>query len=384
MTTTEDSAKAPEFWGKYVHEMRDVLVASVMSQKNAVLLSAPGWGKTRVAKRVSEEIAGKDGSIFIRLEGSTPPQVVKGMIDPAKALESPPKFVVVTDNTPYDPRANIVVLDEIFRPPDPVFDALVDILDRHDVNPDDAPVVWGTSNFVIKNQRTNAVVDRIALWLWITPQSLDVSKFVNEIAHRKRGVELSIPSNGRAMPTWEDVLRVRSYKPKQSTIDTVTSILTTLSAEAKVSSFDVNPRRLTHWFDILYRYSAWVEDSADFETIPAEAAVILRYAYPTLSADDWRKWDQVARSVGDPLQAALDSATEQAYAAFKKIMEKNMQPSDSALELGKVLAQVQTTLKHLEKAYGSDRRIAEQNTAISKTYSQILNGQDPFDVDVDW
>lgn len=382
MATTKQK-KAPEFWGKYVHELRDVLVASVVSQKNCVLLSSPGWGKTRIAKRVSEEIATEAGSIFIRLEGSTPPQVVKGMIDPAKALQSPPEFVLVTDGTPYDPAANIVVLDEIFRPPDPVFDALVDILDRHDVNPDDAPVVWGTSNFVVKNQRTNAVVDRIALWLWISPQTLNIEEFVSEIAHRKRGTELTIPSNGRAMPEWEDVLKVRSYAPKQKTVDAIASLLTTLSAEAVRSGFEINPRRLTHWYDILYRYTAWLEDSPDFDLVPAQAAMILRYAFPTLSEDEWRKWDQVARSVGDPLQAALDSASAQAYDAFKDIMRRGLSPSDQALDLGKVLAQVQSTLKLLEKSHSSDPRIAQKTTEISKTYSQILNGQDPFDVDMD-
>lgn len=381
MAKTE-SSKNPEFWGAYVHEIRDVLVASVMAQKNCVLLSAPGWGKTRIAKRMSEEIAGIDNRIFKRLEGSTPPQVVKGMIDPAKALESPPKFVTITDGTPYDPSANIVVLDEIFRPPDPVFDALVDILDRHDVNPDEAPVVWGTSNFVVKNQRTNAVVDRIALWLWVSPQSIDVGEFVKQISHRKRGVDLAIPTNGKPFPTWEDVLRIRGYEPDDDTIDMIISILTTLSAEAKKEAFDVNPRRLTHWFDILYRYSAWLADSDNFTAIPAQASMILRYAYPTLTEESWRKWDEVARSIADPLSSALESATDQAYSAFKDIMNKKdkMTASETALELGKVLAQVQSTLKSLEKSYGTDQRINKQITEISKTYSTILNGEDPFKV----
>ncbi|MHC4748290.1 MAG: AAA family ATPase [Planctomycetota bacterium] len=373
----------PEFWGKYVHEVRDVLIASVMSQKNAVLLSAPGWGKTRIAKRLSEEIAAEYGSFFIRLEGSTPPQVVKGMVDPAKALQDPPEFILKQEDTPYDKRAQIVVLDEIFRPSDPVFDSLVDVLDRHDVNPDDAPVVWGTSNFVVKNQRTNAVIDRVALWLWVTPQTMEVEDFIQHIAYRKRGTDLAVPTNGVPLPTWEDVIKVRSYEPSEKTVKVITSLLSTLAAESAVAGFDVNPRRLTHWYDLVYRYTAWLEGSADFELVPAQAATVLRYAFPTLTEEDWRKWDQVARSVGDPILAALDSATNQAYDAFKDIMKTGMSPSESAAELGKILAQVQSTMKHLEKTHGKDPRIAERVTAISNTYAQILNGQDPFGVDME-
>jgi hypothetical protein len=235
----------------------------------------------------------------------------------------------------------------------------------------------------VKNQRTNAVIDRVALWLWIQPQTLDVDGFVDQIAHRKRGTELQVPTNGRAFPTWEDVIRVRSYEPKQKTVDAIKSLLRTLSVEAKTESFDINPRRVTHWYDILYRYTAWLVDAPDFDLVPAQAATILRYAYPALSMEDWRKWDQVARSVGDPLQAALDSATMQAHEAFKDVMRQNAKPSEMALKLGKALAQVQSTLTTLEDTHGKDTRIGEANIAISNTYSEILNGNDPFEIDMD-
>jgi MoxR-like ATPase len=373
-----DSTRPPEFHGAYVREVRDVLLAAIMAQKNVVLLSAPGWGKTRIAKKLSTDIAG-DGSIFKRLEGSTPPDDVKGMIDPEKALQSPPKFERNITGTPYDPKAKIVVMDEIFRPSDPVFDLLVDILDRQDVNPDEAPVVIGTSNFVIKNQRTNAVIDRVALWLWIRKQSLDVDSLVDVIARRERGTDLAIPTNGRALPTWDEVLEVRNYKPDDATIQAIKTLLETLVVECVANNKDVNPRRLTHWFEILYYYTAWLKESPTFTDIPPQAATVLRFAFPTLSMKEWQDWDVIARAVGDPLKAALDSAKNQAYESFKDIMQKNLPASELAMELGTVLAGVQSTLNELKKE-SDDQRIGEILTEISGTYSQVLNGQNPFEV----
>ena len=106
----------------------------------------------------------------------TPPEALRGAYDPAALLNGRLERVVA--GTPYDPTARVSILDEVFRANEVVFDTMLDVLDRLDAKPAQAPVAWATANFVAQGERVEALLDRIALWLWISPDAMDVAAIV--------------------------------------------------------------------------------------------------------------------------------------------------------------------------------------------------------------
>lgn len=358
------------FQGEYVREISHFLISSVVSRQNAVMVSEPGWGKTAIARSLSEEIAGEN-TVFIRLEGSTPPEAVKGMYDPDKFMNDG-KLEAIIEGTPFDPDAFIVIADEIFRPNEVVFDLMLEVLDRQSTSPDDAPVVWGTSNFVAEGERIEAVLDRIALWMWMQPEQLDVKSFVNGIYGRKKGHKLDMPTNSMPVPTIEKVMEIREYVPDKRTAQNVADLLDVLAHEARLEEFKISPRRLTQWFELVYRTSAFILDTPDFDAVPTQAALALRWAYPTLSHEEWAKWAKVSSAVADPIGAAIDAILRESFSAFEKAnIDSYNSKSDRSMVLGEILSRSQRSLKALN---ANDPRIDDAMDSLSKRFTKIVHG----------
>jgi MoxR-like ATPase len=361
--------KHSQFQGEYIRDIAHFLIASAVSRQNAVMVSEPGWGKTAIARALGKEIAG-DNTVFIRLEGSTPPEEVKGSYDPAKYIDEG-KLEPIVKGTPFDPNAFIVIADEIFRPNEVVFDLMLEVLDRQSTSPDDAPVVWGTSNFVAEGERIEAVLDRIALWLWLQPERLDVKSFISGIFRRKKGEQLGIPTNSVPTPSIEKILEVRSFVPETSTAETIANLLDVLAQEARRENFKISPRRLTQWFELVYRTSAFILDEPDFDTVPTQAAIILRWAYPTLSHQEWAKWAKVSSAVADPVGTAIDAVLREAFEAFDEAEVGSYQSkSDKSMVLGEILSRSMRSLKALKI---NDPRIEEAQESLSKRFTRIVH-----------
>src|SRR3990167_7020166 len=227
------------FQGAYIGDIRDTLIASALSGHHVILLSAPGWGKTNVAVEVAKAIAG-DNHVFIGLDSTTPPEAMSGMIDPAAILDTPPRLEKVIKGTPYDPNARIVTLDEIGRASEIVFDMLLHVLQPYHVDPDHAPSVWATSNFAPSGDRQEALRDRFALWMWVSPQSMDVRGLVKTRLNRKFGESLAVP-NGVPVPDWNDVMRIRQARPNDATSTAVAAVIETLATEAVQAGYQLSP-----------------------------------------------------------------------------------------------------------------------------------------------
>jgi MoxR-like ATPase len=364
-----------EFQGKYVAEMRDALFASALSGLHLVMMSSPGWGKTAVAREVMSMIAG-DESIFIRCEGSTPPEAVKGMPDPAAALDSPPRIELNIEGTPYDPKARIVLIDEIFRPNDVVFDVFVDTLDRQDVNIDEAPVVWGTSNFVTQSDRTAAVRDRFAMWVWFDPKKMDVENIVSAQVARDYGQSLKVPTNG-SVPSLADIERVKKARPNRAeTSSAIATWLEILAEEAANENFDVNPRRITQWTQLVYRTSVFYHNDADFDSVHPKTVEAMRWAMPTLDFKEWRKWEKIVNSMRDVVGAAIDSLMREAYKKFKVISNSTSDKTELAFQLGEALAEAQRSLGELDS---EDKRLEKAVNDLTGYYAAFLRGKDPLE-----
>ncbi len=58
------------FVGGYVNDMVNVLAAALIGRQNAVLIGAPGYGKTRVALSFAHQVVGKDATSVTRLDAA--------------------------------------------------------------------------------------------------------------------------------------------------------------------------------------------------------------------------------------------------------------------------------------------------------------------------
>jgi MoxR-like ATPase len=180
-----------------------------LANQHAIVLGAPGWGKTAVGRALAAQLAPAPEAVtFVRVDPSTPPEVVRGACDPAPLLAG--RLEPVTSGTPYGPGCRLAILDEVFRANEMMFDALLDVLDRQDAAPGHPDSVWTTANFVAAGERVEALRDRFALWLWLSPDTLDVSELV--------GTHLSANGQGSLMvsgviPDWQTLEDTRRARP---------------------------------------------------------------------------------------------------------------------------------------------------------------------------
>jgi hypothetical protein len=279
------------------------------------------------------------------------------------------------EGTPYDPKAKIVLIDEIFRPNDVVFDVFVDTLDRQDVDADNAPVVWGTSNFVTQSDRTAAVRDRFAMWVWFDPKRMDVTNIVGAQVHRDYGERLAVPINGK-VPTLETIEEAKKARPKkEETISAIATWLEILAEEAQAKGFDMNPRRITQWTQLVYRTSVFWHEEEDFDSVHPKTVDAMRWAMPTLEYSQWVQWDKIVSSMRDVVGAAIDSLMREAYKKFKAISNSTSDKTDLAFQLGEALAEAQRSLNELDS---EDKRLENAVTDLTGYYAAFLRGRDPL------
>ena len=352
------------FAGSYVDDMTGVLVASVLSRQHAIILGAPGWGKTAVSRSLAQALAG-DAFSFTRLDPSTPPDRVMGAYNPAALLDGRLERVVA--GTPYDPRTRVAILDEIGRANEVTFDALLDTLDRVDV---DAPPVWATSNFMPSNERTAALVDRFGLWFWITPGTLDVAAIV----------AAQLAGNGRpqvstaGLPTWAQIEEVRSAAPGPNAVAAIGDMAASLKVEAESQGRSLNPRRVAQWSPLLFRAAVWFGGSADFTAVPDAAARLLRYAWPAVTADEAATWQKIAASVVDTLGEAIEQAMVKVKQAMDELIKAG--PMQKAEVIGRLTVQMQQVQANLESLAGENNpRVEEAVVRMNGWLQQAMLGQ---------
>jgi MoxR-like ATPase len=158
------------FAGRYVDDVRDLYLASILSGLHCVAMSGPGWGKTDIALSMARDIAPANHAVA-RLHPATPPEEVRGAVKTDVLLASS-RIEYEVQGTPYDPANRLVIIDEIGRANKVVVSMLMFLLDRKDVA--FPPPVWATSNFMPAGPEAKARLDRIALWHWILPNPGDI------------------------------------------------------------------------------------------------------------------------------------------------------------------------------------------------------------------
>jgi len=363
-----------KFVGKYIEDMTLALKASVVSHQHALLISPPGWGKTDVCLSAAHKCLGaQDGTIFLRFASSTPPQKVEGMFDPQAAIANPPRFVLQREGTLFDPNGKIIIADEIGRPSDIVFDILIDGLNRKDIPAKDVPVIWGTSNFAMTSARSEALRDRIGLWAWFHPKSVDIGAVVNAHANAIYQ-ELEIDD----FPTWDIVQDVRSADPGKHALSACREIIELLAQEAAKASLEVNARRATQWFDILFRTNVLMTGKADFSSLEPEASKCLTWAWVNTDETKANEWAKIATCVVDIVGTAVDELKRNVLDKVKTILRNpqgNTSRSGQMIEFGRI---IQEGKREIESLGSKDKRVKEALDDLEATFVRIARGEDPF------
>jgi MoxR-like ATPase len=334
------------FVGGYVNDMVAVLTAAMIGRQNAVIIGAPGWGKTRIALSFAHQVVGKDATSVTRLHPAAPPDVFMGAYDPIAFTQG--KLSRVTAGTPYDPDCKFALIDEFSRANEAAFDAMLDVADRLDV--DDAPPVVATANFPPTGERTKALLDRFALWFWVNPGNVDAAALSSARLQSYSGGRPDPRVNVSHVPTQAQLQEIWSASPGPHAAAAVSSFVGELEAEASKNGLVVNPRRNAQWTDMLFRLGMWYAGmDNDFSAVPDAAAKMLIYAWPAQDANEAASWAQIALSVVDTVAAAIDAATAQVMVAMENIIKAkdHSQKGLAIMDAVKVQTSAEQTIKSL-------------------------------------
>lgn len=370
------------FQGQYVEELKLAAIASAVSGVHVMFIGKPGRGKTMIAKFAAMIMFGVDRVVFLRFDATTPPEKIQGHPDIAKLLSETPVFELVKDGSIYDPNAKCIILDELFRAMDTSYDIVLDALDRQDINADDAPVAFATSNFTATSERTEALRDRIGLWVWLPDEALDVKAIVmNQLQSLGVGLELT-----DHIPTYADIQRVRAARPGKDAIQCIAETIETLAAEAEkgltddnnnvVARFEVNPRRLDQWGRILFRMGYWLTGDDNFSVVPDQAKKCLRWAWPLTDERQAQHWAAVVGAIADPVDGAIQALMNECYKKFRDVSDRKLSPSAAAVEFGKVMTE---GMQNITSLGIEDARIDQAINDLTNVYGKFVRGENPFE-----
>ncbi len=359
------------FAGAYVGHMVDLTLASLLSGTNAVSVGAPGWGKTDVASAIAAGIYGPQ-ALTLSITPSLPPEAIVGPTDIAILLNQS-RLVNNIAGSPYDPAYQLLVMDEIGRASELICDQLLFLLERKDV-PNPAPVV-ATTNFMPTSEHTRAMLDRFALWYWVKAGTLD-ARAVARAQGRSLGAAGQPLTVAQTLPTAQDIADVRAASFTDRAVDAVSDTVELLAGECQKTGYQLNPRRVAQWTRLLLRAGLYHTGSSDFAETPKEAVALLRFAWPTMSEQEFIRWGKVIGNLSDPLAVAIEDVLSAAVGEFNKvaaIADVGARMGETA-KLATFLASQQSTLQALGNGKG-DPRIPQAITQLTTWFSSAAQGQ---------
>lgn len=386
------------FVGSYVDEYVSAINASVLSGLPMIAIGKPGTGKTAIGLAALRQMFGDDKVVFCRIESTTPEEKVKGMVDYQKYLDTS-TFEIKTDGTPYDPHIAGVLLDEIGRGNDVLWDTLLDVMDRQDIDRRDVPAIISTANFMPTSERTEAMRDRIALWYWLNGDSIDVSATVSAMMRSyTTGHKMTV---AQKVPTAAEVHEVRHATPGDKAIKAVTDVIVRICQEAETGvpvgndsgqanpdagsslvQFPINRRRIAQWQLIIFSYSMWLTGTNDFDHVPDAVIKVLKWAYPLENEKMARQWAEIAGAMGDPIQVAIDKMYREAYRVFAESYEANRSDRRRMTAvLGRHLGEVLANVRDLGIALDipdDDVRLDEAANKLQELFARATQGENPF------
>lgn len=371
------------FQGQYVKDVLAALTASAVSGKHLCLIGKPGTGKTAISVAALNKMFGKDNVVITRLNATTPLERVKGVLDVKKYIQDG-QYVVNTDGTPYQKGVMAIIADELYRASDYINEEFMFIMDNLDMPLHEMPIVVATSNFFPDNERLEAAVDRFGLWMNVDPGRTSISAVGSHLMSAGK------PGIDNGLPKLDKIKKARQSVPDKATVDLIEQFIDHLRDEAErgsrapdgsVVTFPVNYRRLTQWSDLVYRVSALVHDAPTFTTIPNEARYALRWAWPGMTNDRSKAWNEIIQAVSDPIGAGIDALKATILTKFQEIA-KTRSNNRSALstELGVALSDGQRELEDLARSMDvdpeEDGQIQNAIIDVQSEMARLILGED--------
>lgn len=355
------------FVGRYVTDIVDAAVAGMVSRQHVILIGAPGCGKTVIARDAVNKMS--DGRFsFLRLALGTSPDEVQGPYDPAKFLAG--ELSRNVEGTPYDPENEAVIIDEISRGNDAVFDQLIDTLDRFDT--DRQPPVISTANFAPKGERAEALRSRLSLWVWVNPGDVDVT---NVALANMNGHRPTLNDQTHPLPDPETVEKVRNAHPGPDAQRAVVTVLEDIADMAREQNRGLSHRLVSQWAQILFRMSVLITGDENFTTVPPQAVKVLRFCYPNTTQQEAADWEEIIRAVADIVETAVEDVLASSLTRFQTVAEIE-DPDvriEKVTELGMFMVEKQKELK----ALGDDPRIKGAEETLSDWFRMASLGQKP-------
>lgn len=370
------------FQGSYVKDLQRVLTASAVSGANAAIIGPPGGGKSDILG-LSADLCSEGASTFVELAPSSPPAMVEGMFNPATLMAAMRGQQIevldrLTRGTAADSQYRFVVLDELFRASEPVFDACLHLLDpkRHKAA-DQGRVFWATSNFSLTDERTEALRNRFPLWAHITPTIQDEVAFYKAIsASFASGLQLQLPE---PMPTWSEIEEVRSMlvgpKAEKAVIDFLLSVEEEIAQPPDPARPDNRNRR--QWFIVLFRYTAYLKGSNNFNDLPAEAKQIIRYLWVQPTKPDWEAWGRKTRGVSDFVGAILAAVQQHTIGQLNELIQKTKAKGkgDEQNMVMQATAIIQAGQREIAQKCGDDDRAKKAKAGLQKLMIKVASGE---------
>lgn len=372
-----------KFIGHYVDEMALVMTASAVSNQHVMAIGKPGCGKTAILRSGASQIYG-DTSIFIRLNPTTPPEVLVGVVDPAGVLQSPPVWKYDRTGTALDPKANNVLLDEFpSRASDAVTDIGINLLDRQDDdNPFAAPTVWATGNFLPTSERTDAVLDRFPFFYWVPDEQIPLNDAVNS-SLTSLGKRLEVDAQ---LPTLQETLDVQNAVPTKNSIKAVTEKLAELEVEMSAGLMDSNGettrtwdapnmRRRTYWSQMLFLTTVYFGGVADFTEVHKNAVTALAWSQVLRSEKEAQDWKVMMSGLADPMGLIIENIMKSTYSKMQEVSRNHPDdPITASAELGPHVQECLEQIKQYVEV--GDERFKQASYDLQNTVQRLVTGKD--------
>jgi MoxR-like ATPase len=359
------------FVGSYVKALSDAALAAACGRVHALLVGPPGWGKSSLLRSFAARVAGP--ALFLSCDPTTPASKAIGRPHAGALLEG--RDVLRTEGSLSDPEIRSAVVDEIFRASDPLWDALLPVLER------DRPVVLATANWVAKGDRLAALKDRIALWAWASPSLAPADAAAVAAASLAR---LALDGSSEAalgacwsLPDWPEpqaLAEVWRMRPGPKAAKAVSEAVRALAEEALREGFAPNPRRVDHWARVLYGRTCLEVGAAEWDSAAEPALRALAFAWPAESEEDAAAWRRVALRVVDRAGALIDAVLAEIRERLRAVAAAK--PEDRAariMETSRFLAERDNALKAV-----ADPRAAAVRKSLDRWFRLAVQGVDPW------
>lgn len=367
----------PKLVGSYLNALSETAVAAAAGQVAVLSVGPPGCGKSALLRSFANWFLSP--ALAVSCDESTPPSRVKGRPHPAALLQG--REVTRVEGSLADHVLNGAVIDEITRANPLVWDALLPFLERT------RPIVLATANWLVDDDRVQALHDRITFWVWTTPaMTPQMAADIAASGIQRLELERTAPDNDAlrmGAVYWRDewpepaaLRQVWGMAPGRKAAAAIQDAVRALADEALKAGFLPNPRRITQWMRVLYGRTCLEMGTADWDGVADVALRALVHAWPAADESEAATWRQVALRVVDTVGATIEAILGEVKERLQRVA--GLSPTErgqQAMVLGRWIAEKQAQLQAI-----ADSRAAGIVATLDQWFRQAITGVDPWAV----